>query len=180
MPEDPNVHPHWAAETKQIAANLDRLDYFQVLGATHDAPLSDLKSRYHQLQRNYHPDSFFTSPDPELKWAVTAIAKRVAEAYVILRDADKRAKYTRDITGPDRDRKLRYNDESAREQRIEKEQEFGKTPNGRNLWKKASASIKKGDLPAAIRDLKTALIFERDNDLFKAKLAELEAELAEQ
>ena len=104
----------------------------------------------------------------------------MAEAYVILRDVDKRAKYTRDITGPDRDRKLRYNDESAREQRIEKEQEFGKTPNGRNLWKKASASIKKGDLPAAIRDLKTALIFERDNDLFKAKLAELEAELAEQ
>ena len=94
MSEDPNVHPHWAAETKHIAANLDRLDYFQVLGAKHDAPLAELKARYHQLQRNYHPDSFFSSPDTELKNAVTAIAKRVAEAYVILRDARKRAKYT--------------------------------------------------------------------------------------
>lgn len=177
MPEDPNVHPHWAAETKQIAAHLDQLDYFQVLGAAHDVPLADLKALYHQLQRNYHPDSFFTSPDDELKRAVNAIAKRVAEAYVILKDNEKRAKYLRDVTGPDRAKKLRYNDESAREQRIEKEQQLGKTPQGRQLWLKAQDSVKKGDLAAAVRDLKTALIFERDNDTFKSRLAELEAQL---
>lgn len=176
MPEDPNVHPHWAAETKQIAAHLDQLDYFQVLGARHDAPFSELKSQYHQLQRNYHPDSFFTSPDVELKDAVKAIAKRVAEAYVILRDPDKRAKYTRDITGPDRAKKLRYTDETKHEQRIEKEQEVGKTAQGRQLWMKAMKSVDQGNLSAAIRDLKTALIFERDNELFQAKLEELEAE----
>ncbi|MCA9552940.1 MAG: DnaJ domain-containing protein [Myxococcales bacterium] len=177
MPEDPNVHPHWAAETKQIAAHLDELDYFQVLGARHDAPFPELKAKYHQLQRNYHPDSFFTSPDDDLRRAVTAIAKRVAEAYVILKDAEKRAKYVKDITGPERAKKLRYTDESAREQRIEKEQQLGKTPQGRQLWLKAQDSVKKGDLAAAVRDLKTALIFERDNDLFKAKLAELETQL---
>lgn len=178
MPTDPNVHPHWAEETKAIAANLHRLDYFQVLGAAHDAPLSDLKARYHQLQRNYHPDSFFTSPDEELKDAVMAIAKRLAEAWVILRDADKRAKYTRDVTGPERESKLRYNDESAREQRLEKEQETGKTQQGRQLWLKAMEAVKKDNLPSAIRDLKTALIFESGNPLFKDKIAELEARLA--
>jgi curved DNA-binding protein CbpA len=174
--EDPNVHPHWAAETKLIAGSLDRLDYFQVLGSSVDAPLAELKDRYHQLQRNYHPDAFFTSPDAELKDAVHRIAKRLAEAYTILRDPERRAKYTRDVTGPERDRKLRYTEESQREQRIEKELEQGKTAQGRQLWKKAEAAALRNDLPSAIRDLKTALLFERDNERFKSRIAELEAE----
>ncbi len=179
MPEDPNVHPHWAEETKAIAAHLNKLDYYQVLGAARDAPLTDLKARYHQLQRNYHPDAFFTSPDTDLKAAVKAIAKRLAEAWVILRDPVKREKYTRDITGPERTGKLRYTEESAREQRIEKEQETGKTPQVRQLWKTACESEKKGKLPAAVRDLQTALIFERDNSMIKDKLAEIQARIAE-
>ena len=55
MAEDPNIHPHWAAETKQIAAIIDQLDYFQVLGATPDAPADELKGKYHSLQRQLHP-----------------------------------------------------------------------------------------------------------------------------
>ena len=175
MADDPNVHPHWAAETKLIAKNLDQLDYFQVLGASPDAPLPELKAKYHQLQRNYHPDAFYSSPDPELKDAVNRIAKRVAEAYVILRDPRKRAKYTKDIEGADRVKKLRYTEESDREARIEKEQELGKTAQGRNLWKKAQESIKRGDFRAASRDLQTALLFERDNELFQEKLKEVTA-----
>jgi DnaJ-class molecular chaperone len=172
--EDPNVHPHWAAETKLIAQNLDQLDYFQVLGATPDAPLDELKAKYHQLQRNYHPDAFYTSPDQELKVAVGKIAKRVAEAYVILRDAQKRSKYTKDILGPDRAKKLRFSEEMEHEARIEKQQEQGKTAQGRNLWKKAQENITKGDYKAAARDLKTALLFEKGNEMFTKKLAEVE------
>lgn len=175
MPTDPNVHPHWAAETKQIAQNLHRLDYFQVLGATRDAPLAELKAKYHQLQRNYHPDSFFTSPDLELRDAVKAIAKRVAEAYVILRDPDKRVKYTRDISGPERAQRLRYTDESEREARQEKEVAIAKTAQGRQLWSKANEALRRGDLAGAERDLKTALIFEADNARFRELLEALRA-----
>ena len=174
MAEDPNVHPHWAAETKLIAQNLDQLDYFQILGATPDAPLDELKAKYHQLQRNYHPDAFYTSPDYELRNAVTKIAKRVAEAYVILRDAQKRSKYTRDIQGPERAKKLRFSEEMEHEARIEKQQEQGKTAQGRNLWKKAQENIAKGDYRAAARDLQTALLFEKGNEMFKSKLAEVQ------
>ena len=174
MAEDPNVHPHWAAETKLIAQNLDQLDYFQVLGAMPDAPLDELKAKYHQLQRNYHPDAFYTSPDMDLKAAVTKIAKRVAEAYVILRDAQKRAKYTKDIMGPERAKKLRFSEEMEQEARIEKQQEQGKTAQGRNLWKKAQESINRGDYKSAVRDLQTALLFEKDNAMFKAKLTEVQ------
>jgi curved DNA-binding protein CbpA len=174
VPEDPNIHPHWAAETKHIAASIDHLDYFQVLGATPDAPFEELKAKYHALQRNYHPDTFYLSPDQELRAAVTKITKRVAEAYVILRDPDKRAKYTRDIQGPERDRKLRYSEESEREQRKEKEEELGKTPQGRQLVQKALAQQKAGDLHNAARDLKTALLFEKGNESIKKRLQEIE------
>lgn len=175
MPTDPNVHPDWVVETKRVAANLHRLDYYQVLGVGQNAPASMLKAKYHALQRNYHPDAFFSSPDADLRQAVTAIAKRITEAYVVLRDPEKRAKYTRDITGPERKRKLRYTDETAHEQRVEKQQEIGRTAQGRQLWTKAAHALRRGDKASAIRDLRTALIFERDNARFKEKLAELEA-----
>lgn len=178
--EDPNVHPHWAAETKMIASRLDHLDYFQLLGAKPTATLEELRARYHQLQRNYHPDSFFTSPDVDLKKAVNDIAKRVAEAWVILRDPEKRDKYTRDINGPERAQRLRYTDESDREARQERETSIARTAQGRSLWSKALAAIRVGDYAGAARDLRTGLIFEADNQRFRQKLDEVTAELEEE
>ena len=174
MADDPNVHPHWARETKRIARGLDRLDYFQVLGAEHDASFDELKRRYHMLQRTYHPDSFFTSPDTDLRDAVMKIAKRVTEAYVILRNPSKRTKYTADINSSERAKKLRYSEESEQEQRKADQEKTGRTPQGRQLWRKAQAAIKRGDTASAIRDLKTALLFEQDNPLFTDAIAELE------
>ena len=173
MTNDPNIHPVWAAETKRIAKNINSLDYFQILGAAPNADFSELKSKYHQLQRNYHPDSFFTSPDAELRAAVKTIAKRVAEAYVVLRDAEKRAKYTRDIKGPDRMRKLRYTEQSEQEARREKEAAVASTPQGRQLWSKANLALNRQQWDAAERDLRTALIFEPNNRRFRARLEEL-------
>jgi curved DNA-binding protein CbpA len=175
--EDPNIHPHWAAETKQIAASIDQLDYFQVLGAAPDSPLEDLKAKYHALQRNYHPDTFFQSPDLELRVAVMKISKRVTEAYVVLRDPEKRVRYQKDISGPDRMSKLRFTEQSEQEVRKEKEEELGKTPQARQLVQKAMLAAKAGDLASAVRDLKTAMLFEKDNGVIKSRLAELEEKL---
>ncbi|MEM1026404.1 MAG: DnaJ domain-containing protein [Myxococcota bacterium] len=173
MTVDPNVHPEWAAQTKAIAAHLDQLDYFQVLGAAPEEPIADIKAKYHQLQRNYHPDAFFNSPDVELRNAVLRIAKRVAEAYTILRDPAKRTQYTTDVSGPERAQKLRYSDESDQQMRQERLEEHGKTPQGRQLYRKAIDSMRNGDLAAAERDLQTALIFEPGSELFTRALEEL-------
>lgn len=173
--EDPNVHPRWAAETKAIAARLHEMDYFQVLEVTQGASFEELKRAYHHLQRNYHPDSFFTSPDHALRNAVHLIAKRVTEAYVILKDPNRRAKYTRDIAGPHREERLRYTEDSEREVRKEKEEAIAKTPQARQLWVKAQAAMRKGDNTAAEKDLKMALIFEPGNERIKAQLELLQA-----
>jgi curved DNA-binding protein CbpA len=174
---DPNIHPYWAAETKELAARLDKIDYFELLGCEHDVTGVDLKARYHALQREYHPDTFFQSPDTELKHAVFLIAKRIAEAYVILRNDEKRAKYTRDIQGPERPSKLRFTDqdeqEVRREKQREKEEVLGKTIQGRQLVQKALNALKVNDLAGAARDLQTALLFESGNDSIKNRLAEV-------
>jgi curved DNA-binding protein CbpA len=175
--EDPNVHPHWAAETKQLAKDIDKMDYFQILQISPDAALPEIKSQYHALQRAYHPDTFYQSPDKALQEAVLRIAKRIAEAYVILRDPVRKTKYAKDIAGPDRAKKLRFTDETESEVRKEKEQELGKTQQGRQLVQKALAAQKRGDLASAERDLKMALLFEKDNAAIKQRLQDVQAQL---
>jgi curved DNA-binding protein CbpA len=181
VPEDPNIHPHWASETKVLRQRMDRMDYFEILGCSHAATLPDIKNRYHALQREYHPDTFFESPDTDLKAAVFVIAKRVTEAYVILRNDAKKKKYTTDITGPDRESRLRFTEvteqELKREQRKEKEEELGKTQQGRDLVVKALEAAKAGDLKGARRDLQTALLFEGDSPSIKAHLEDVKAQI---
>lgn len=177
MPTDPNIHPHWAAETKSFAKDIDQLDYYQILECPQDARFSEIKARYHHLQKTYHPDTFYQSPDTDLKEAVFRIAKRVAEAYVILRDPIRRDKYTRDINGQERPQKLRYTDESEQEIKQEAVVAVGRTTQGRRLVEKAMASIESGDLSGAERDLKTALLFEKDNESIKKRLEQVRLQL---
>lgn len=177
MPVDPNIHPHWAQETKELAARLDQLDYFEVLGVARDAPLSELKEQYHSLQRAYHPDTFYQSPDTELKDAVFRIAKRLSEAYVVLRDPTRRERYVQDISGRERGSKLRFTEQSETELREAQEALQGRTPQGRNLVAKALKAIEEGDLRSAERDLKTALLFEPKNAAIKHRLEQLQAQL---
>lgn len=177
MATDPNIHPHWAQETKDLAGRLDQLDYFEVLGVERDAPLSELKEQYHSLQRAYHPDTFYQSPDTDLKDAVFRIAKRLSEAYVVLRDPARRERYLKDVSGQERSTKLRFNEESETAFREEQEALQGKTPQGRNLVAKAVKAIEEGDLRSAERDLKTALLFEPKNGAIKKRLEQLQEQL---
>jgi len=48
----------------------------------------------------------------------------------------------------------------------------GRTPQGRQYFNLASASLRQGDLAGAIRNLQTAITFEPDNSYFKEQLAD--------
>ncbi len=63
-------------------------DYYQVLGVTRDADAAEIKKAYRKRARKYHPD-VYTGADAENKF------KEVNEAYQVLSDADKRARYDR-------------------------------------------------------------------------------------
>jgi molecular chaperone DnaJ len=62
-------------------------DYYEVLGIEKSAGEDDIKRAYRKLALKYHPDKNKDDPHAEEKF------KELAEAYEVLSDADKRAKY---------------------------------------------------------------------------------------
>jgi curved DNA-binding protein len=63
-------------------------DYYTILGVARDAAQEDIQRAYRKLARKYHPD-VNKEPGAEDRF------KEVGEAYEVLKDPDKRAKYDR-------------------------------------------------------------------------------------
>ncbi|RYE90350.1 MAG: molecular chaperone DnaJ, partial [Cytophagaceae bacterium] len=64
-------------------------DYYEVLGVAKNAEGDVIKSAYRKLAIKYHPDKNPDDPTAEDKF------KEAAEAYEVLSDGDKRARYDR-------------------------------------------------------------------------------------
>lgn len=65
----------------------DKRDYYEVLGVTKGASESEIKKAYRQVAKKYHPDTNPGDKEAEEKF------KEAAEAYAVLSDPEKKAKY---------------------------------------------------------------------------------------
>lgn len=65
----------------------DKRDYYEVLGLSKGADETEIKKAYRSMAKKYHPDLHPGDAEAEAKF------KEVNEAYDILSDADKKAKY---------------------------------------------------------------------------------------
>lgn len=164
--------PVFEIEAQALASILDELDYFQILKIPATATAAEIKAAYYRESRLYHPDRYYAVPDSETKRAVARIYRRINEAYVCLRDDDRRAKYLEDINGPDRASRLRFTEESEQEQRAARDAEFGTTPQGRKLFAQGLLDMESGRHAQAVNQFKMALMYEPSNATFKAKYEE--------
>ena len=65
----------------------EKRDYYEVLGVSKTASDDDIKSAFRQMAKKYHPDLHPDDKEAEAKF------KEVNEAYEVLSNPDKRAKY---------------------------------------------------------------------------------------
>ena len=65
----------------------DKRDYYEVLGVDRNVSEADLKKAYRKVAKKYHPDTNPGDAEAEEKF------KEAAEAYAVLSDPEKKAKY---------------------------------------------------------------------------------------
>lgn len=66
---------------------MEYMDYYKVLGVDKNATEKEIKSAFRKLARKYHPDVNPDDPQAETRF------KEINEAYEVLGDSEKRAKY---------------------------------------------------------------------------------------
>lgn len=67
---------------------MTKRDYYEILGVAKDATDANIKKAYRELARKHHPDL-----NPDTKSDAEEKFKEVSEAYEVLMDKDKRARY---------------------------------------------------------------------------------------
>ena len=79
---------------------MPRRDYYKILGVARDAKLREIKKKYRELAKKYHPDANNGSKKAEIQFKV------LSEAYSTLGNAKKRREYDRKhpSRGPSRKR----------------------------------------------------------------------------
>ena len=70
----------------------DKRDYYEVLGLDKSASEDDIKQAYRKAALKWHPDRWVSGTDEEKKTAEEKF-KEASEAYSVLSDKDKKAKY---------------------------------------------------------------------------------------
>src|SRR3978361_603618 len=68
---------------------MSKRDYYEVLGVGKSASADEIKKAYRKVAMQFHPDRNPGDKEAEEKF------KEAAEAYEVLSDADKKAKYDR-------------------------------------------------------------------------------------
>lgn len=68
-------------------------DFYAVLGVRRSTPLAEIKKKYYRLAKDYHPDYTPADATEDEKARRNKKFQRIAEAWDVLSDKDKRAQY---------------------------------------------------------------------------------------
>jgi DnaJ-class molecular chaperone len=161
-------------EIEALARIIDELDYYQLFHLKRNASPRDVKNAYYATSRTFHPD-LHRGLSPSLRKAVGVIAKRVSEAYSVLRDPRRRPAYDKHLEVGGTGRVQLTSSEAPKAERPD--DVSARSAQGRQYLNLANADLRRSDRAAAVRNLQTAVTFEPDNPGLKALLAEVRKSL---
>ena len=159
-------------EINSVSKVVDDLDYYQILKLDQMAFDEDIKRAYFEESRIYHPDKYYNEP-PDVQEKINKIFKRVCEAYKVLSDQEKRALYTKLISGTDRKKYLRF-DLRMLITETEKKEDEGTNPLAKKYYKMAKTASQNKDFKAAKINIQLAIKIEPNNQTFLDKLKEID------
>lgn len=163
---DPRLRTRVEIET--IHELLPELDYYKLLGLPGDCPQGEVDTAFRGESRRLHPDRHAAGASPEFRQKANEVFKAVNDAYRVLRDPDARAAYDQErrsgeVRLAEEARKLAEADAAAKADPTK----AARTPKGERYWKLGLQCWNDKDFNGAVTNIKFAIQFEPDNEVFK-------------
>lgn len=150
------------------AESLEAMSYYEILRVPEDASQQEIQQAFHALSLRCHPDRF-VEEGPEVAKAASAVFKKAAEAYNVLRKPPLRRRYDAELQ-----KGQLTLDERAVEPKKQHEQRtlymIARTPKSKQYAAKADELIARGKLDEARVQLISANQHDPNNDELKERL----------
>ncbi|MGC8926636.1 MAG: J domain-containing protein [Myxococcota bacterium] len=161
-----------AEEILILSEAIDEMDYYQILKVEPTANAAEIKEAYYRETRIFHPDNFINLADAELKKRILKISKLITEAYIVLRDFEKRKRYDQQLAKGRDKREIRFIEDDAKQE----VKEDILSPQAKKLYTQAMAALMQNRPQDALKNLKLALAFEPNSQIIKKKIEEIQSQ----
>ncbi|MFT4977177.1 MAG: curved DNA-binding protein CbpA [Myxococcota bacterium] len=163
-------------EIETLHELVDELDYYRLLQLDPSCPQDEIGAAFRRESRRLHPDRLAALQDSALKEKANYIFTAVNEAFRTLKDPAVRLQYDQEVANgglrisntalkkADQSRNADDPEQAATNERSEK------------FWKLAMRSWRDKDYLSCIQNIKFALQFEPDNEVFKEWLEKAQEE----
>ncbi len=153
----------------RIIPVLDSSDHFQLLDVSANADSKTIQGAFHTMAAGLHPDRHRNTLDSEQHERLVTAYARIAEAYRVLKDPKHREKYLRDVA---RDKADSGETEGADQQDPESALAL-LSPKAQQLYRRAIAAKRTGDIASAGLILRMALSKHPQSGFLRAALMDL-------
>jgi tetratricopeptide (TPR) repeat protein len=147
-------------EIQDLAAVIDKQNYFEMLGLAPEATIDDVKNAYFQLAKRWHPDRL-PSALADVRDPCARVFARLSEAFQTLSDPDTRTRYAR---------LMKEGGETP-----EQQQEIANVVSAAVEFQKAEICLKKNDLAQAEELATRAVRMDPNQADYRALLTWLQA-----
>ncbi len=153
---------------------LDKLDYYQVLGVEQNVQPSQVKKTYYQFARKFHPDRFNKVSHKEFLRQVYAVFKRITEAYQVLHNPDQKRIYDEQLKLKRSVETIRLKNPAAVPKVPRAQSVHIRNANARKFFTLGEKALKEGNLKGAKMNFQLALQQAPNDTTIQKALAKVE------